>query len=158
LAQAQSGVYGDETHGDLRATAHVGLPFLVAAVVATENRRPEVARPCRAAFAGVHLVHLRLIRGVLMAGEARDPVVRAALVAGTPNYTLLALQVILSTQGARNRFGEKRTTQWRRAIDGQLLRAYAVASAVGFVRHRRPIPVYGAVAAMLAVGFLARRR
>ena len=49
---ASSGTYADEDRGALRATAHSGLPFLVAAVASTNRSGPRSAVPWRAGFLG----------------------------------------------------------------------------------------------------------
>lgn len=161
LAQRASGLYGDDSSGDLRATAHVGLPFLVAAT-ASGGSPGSVAHQqseelCRAAFIGVHLVHLRLIVDLLRGGGLVERRVRLSVLSGVPNYGLLAVQCALSTRLVSERVGLSRAEAWRRLIDDQLLAAYAAASLIGLVRHRRPLFVYAAVGAIFGFALVARR-
>lgn len=156
-AEASSDIYGQKGRGAMRATAHSGLPFLVAAVVSTERFGRPSATPWRAGFLGVHVVHVRQIVRLVRSGGARDPQVRAALGLGSPNYVLLLAQTALLNEPVESWAGPRRAARWVDAIDGQLLRAYAIASLAGLLRHRRPLGVYALVAALLAIGFGARR-
>lgn len=155
VSEASSSIYAGEDRGAMRATAHSGLPFLVAAVVSANRSGPRSAAPWRAGFIGVHLVHVRQIARLLRSGGARE--LRAELAAGSPNYALVLAQTALLNDPVKTWTGSQRATRWVDAIDGQLLRVYAVASLVGLVRHRRPMGVYAVIAALLAVGFGARR-
>lgn len=139
----------------MRATAHSGLPFLVAAVVRANRSGPRSATPWRAGFIGVHLVHVRQIVRLLRSDGARD--LRTELAAGSPNYALVLAQTALLSEPARTWTGSRRAARWVDAIDAQLLRLYAIASLVGLARHRRPLRVYAVIAGLLAVGFGARR-
>lgn len=154
-AEAFSEVYADEDRGAMRATAHSGLPFLVAAVVSASRSGRRSAAPWRAGFLGVHLVHARQIARLLRSGGVRDPVVRAQLGLGSPNYALLVAQTGLLT--SRRWAGSQQAGRWSDAIDRQLLRAYAVASLVGLLKNRRPVGAYALVGALLVVGLAARR-
>ena len=155
--QASSGIYADEDRGALRATAHSGLPFLVAAVASANRSGPRSAVPWRAGFLGAHLVHIRQIARLLGSGAARDPEIRAALALGGVGYALILAQTALLNEPARSWAGPRRAAHWSDAIDAQLLWAYAVASLAGLLRRRRPLGAYAVIATLLAVGFGARR-
>jgi hypothetical protein len=154
-AEASSDIYADEDRSAMRATAHSGLPFLVAAVVATNRSGPRSATPWRAGFIGVHFVHVRQITRLLRSSGARE--LRAELAVGAPNYALVLTQTTLLGGPLKTWTGSQRAAHWVDVIDAQLLRTYAVASLVGLVRHRRPLGVYAVISALLAVGFRARR-
>lgn len=158
VAETSSGLYGDEDRGILRATAHSGLPFLVTAVASANRSGPRAAAPWRAGFIGVHLVHVREIARQLRRGAAREPEIRAALVLGSFGYALLLAQTALLNEPARTWAGSQRAARWTDAIDNTLLRTYAVAALAGLLRHRRPLGAYAVIAALLALGFDARRR
>lgn len=155
--KAAAGLYADEERGELRVTAHSALPFLVGGVVAA-NRPESKAGPWRAGFVGAHLVHVRQILRLIRGGGARDPEVRAALALGSVGYGLVLAQVALLNEPARTWAGSRRAAAWVDAIDAALLRTYAVAGLGGLVRHRRPVGAYAVIAALLAIGFGARRR
>lgn len=154
--ESSSGLYADDERGDLRVTAHSALPFLVAAVVAA-NRSESHSGAWRAGFIGAHLVHVRQIVRLIRSGGARNPEIRAALALGSVGYGLVLAQVALLNEPARTWAGSRRAAAWVDAIDGALLRTYAVASLGGLVRHRRPVGAYAVIAGLLAVGFGAHR-
>jgi hypothetical protein len=151
--KAASGLYADENRGDLRVTAHSGLPFLVAAIVSANRSESRAAPPWRAGFIGVHLVHVRQIVRLVRGGGARHPEIRAALALGGVGYASVLTQVALLNEPVKTWAGSKRAANWSDAIDTSLLWTYAVASLAGLVRHRRPLGGYAVIAALLAVGF-----
>jgi hypothetical protein len=156
--KAASGLYADEDRGDLRVTAHSGLPFLVAAIVSANRSGPRSAAPWRAGFVGAHLVHVRQIVRLVRSGGARNPEIRAALGLGSVGYALVLAQAVLLNEPVRTWAGSRRAAGWADAIDTTLLRTYAVASLAGLVRHRRPLGSYAVIAVLLAVGFGASHR
>lgn len=153
--ETSSSIYAGEDRGAMRATAHSGLPFLVAAIVCAKRSGHRSATPWRAGFIGVHLVHVRQIARLLRSSRARE--LRAELAVGSPNYALILAQTAMLNDPIKTWAGPQRAARWVDAIDAQLLRVYAVASLMGLVRHRRPLGVYAVIAALLAVGFRARR-
>jgi hypothetical protein len=156
--KAASGLYADEDRGDLRVTAHSGLPFLVAAIVSANRSGSRSAPAWRAGFIGAHLVHVRQIVRLVRGGDTRDPEIRGALALGSVGYGLVLVQVAVLNEPARTWAGSQRATDWSDAIDRALLRTYAVASLGGLIRHRGPLGAYVALAALLAVGFGASYR
>jgi hypothetical protein len=155
--KASSGLYVDEDRGDLRVTAHSALPFLVAAVVSANRSESRSAAPWRAGFIGAHLVHVRQIVRLVRGGGTREPEIRAALALGSVGYALVVAQAALLTEPVRGWAGAQRAADWSDAIDTALLRTYAVTCLGGLVRHRGPLGAYAPIAALLAVGFAARR-
>jgi hypothetical protein len=156
--KAAAGLYADEDRGDLRVTAHSGLPFLVAAILSANRSGSRAAPPWRAGFIGVHLVHVRQIVRLVRRGGVRDPEIRAALAVGSAGYASVLSQVALLNEPMKTWAGSKRAASWSDAIDTSLLWTYAVASLAGLIRHRRPLGSYAVIAALLAVGFGATRR
>lgn len=155
--KAASRLYADEDRGDLRVTAHSGLPFLVAAIVSANRSGSRSAPAWRAGFIGAHLVHVRQIVRLVRSSGARDPEIRGALALGSVGYGLVLAQVALLNEPARTWAGSQHAAKWSDAIDTALLRTYAVAGLAGFVRHRGPLGAYAVIAALLAVGFGARQ-
>jgi hypothetical protein len=157
LAQSLSDRYGEEESAALRITAHATIPFMVAASVLTDRVGSGAAVALRGGFIGSHLVHMRLIAR-LVRDHGSEPLVRAELSGGTPLYGLIALQTSLLTPAVQARVGAQRAERLTRRIDTQLLRVYCVAAASGLLRHRRPLPVYAGLAALLAGGLRSRGR
>ena len=157
LAQSLSDHYGEDESSALRVTAHATMPFFVLANVLSDRERAQAAMVCRGGFLGAHLVHMRLI-AKLVRYHGSERLVRAELSGGLPLYGLIAMQTVLFTRPAQATVGRGRAARLTRRIDDRLLRVYCVAAASGLVRHRGPLPLYGGLAGLLAIGFASRRR
>jgi hypothetical protein len=158
LARSLSESYGEPESGALRVTAHATVPFLVAASVLADRVGPRAAVPLRGGFLGAHSVHARLVARLVRDHGTGEPLIRAELAGGAPLYGLVALQAALVSGPVQARIGSVRAERLTRRLDTQLLRVYCLASAAGLVRHRRPLPVYAALATLLASGLASRRR
>jgi hypothetical protein len=157
LAHSLSYSHGEEESSALRVTAHVTIPFLVAASVVTDRLGPDTAGVFRGGFLGAHLVHIAQIAR-LVRDHRSERLVRAELGGGTPLYGLVVLQAVLLTRPAQAKVGARKAERLTRRIDTQLLRVYCLATASGLARHRGPLPVYAGLASLLAGGVASRRR
>jgi hypothetical protein len=158
LARSRSEGYGAQESSALRATAHVTVPFFVAASMLTDRVGPRAAIPFRGGFIGAHLVHVRQIARLLRDHGTGESLIRAELAGGVPLYGLLALQTALLSGPAQSRIGSMRAERLTRRIDTQLLRVYCLATAAGLLRYRRPLPIYASLATLLASGLTSRKR
>lgn len=158
LARSQLAGYGPQESSALRVTAHATVPFFVAASVLTDRVGPRAAGPFRGGFLGAHLVHIRQIARLLRDHGTGEPMIRAELAGGVPLYGMVALQMALLSRPGQRRIGSVRAERLTRRIDLQLLRIYSLAIASGLLRYRRPLPIYGSLATLLASGLVSRKR
>ena len=151
LALSLSDSYdGEEESSPLRVTAHATVPFLVLASILTDRESADAAMAFRGGFLGAHLVHMRQIARLVRAHGTHERLIQAELAGGTLLYAMIALQTVLLTRPAQARVGLHNAARLRRRIDTRLLGVYCLASTSGLVRHRRPLPVYAGLAALLA--------
>ena len=158
LAQSLSDSYGEDESSPLRVTAHATVPFLVLASTLTDRGSANAAVAFRGGFLGAHLVHIRQITRLVRAHGTHERLIRVELAGGTLLYAMVALQAVLLTRQAQAKVGLRKTTRLTRRIDTRLLRVYCLATISGLVRHRRPLPVYVALAALLAGALTSRKR
>jgi hypothetical protein len=157
LSQSLSDSYGEEESSPLRVTAHATVPFLILASTLTDRGSAKAAVAFRSGFLGAHLVHMRQIARLVHAHDTHERLIRAELTGGTLLYGMIALQTALLTRRAQAKVGVGNATRLTRRIDTQLLHVYCLATLSGLVRHRRPLPVYAILAALLA-GTLTSRK
>ncbi len=158
LARSRADGYGTHESSALRATAHATVPFFVAASVLADRVGPRVVTPFRGGFWGAHLVHLHQIARLVRDRGTAEPIIRAELAGGVPLYGLVALQAALASRPVQGRIGSVDAERLTRRIDTHLLRVYCLALASGLLRHRRPLPVYASLSALLASGLASRTR
>lgn len=158
LARSRSDNYSEQESSALRVTAHATVPFFVAASVLTDRVGQRAALPFRGGFLGAHFVHLRAIALLVRDHGTSEPLIRAELAGGVPLYGLVALQAALLSRPVQRRIGFVRAERLTRHIDMHLLRVYCLAIASGLVRYRRPLPVYAALATLLAGGLVSHKR
>jgi hypothetical protein len=158
LARSRSESYGEQESSALRATAHATVPFFVAASALADRVGSRAALPFRCAFLGAHLVHMRQIARLLRDHGTAEPLIRAELAGGVPLYGLVALQAALLSRLVHRKIGSARAERLTRRIDTQLLRVYGLAIASGFLRYRRPVPIYASLVTLLASGLASRKR
>ncbi len=158
LALSLSDRYGEEESSPLRVTAHATVPFLVLASVLTDLEGADAAVAFRGGFLGAHLVHMRQIARLVRAHGTHERLIQVELAGGTLLYAMIALQTVLLTRPAQARVGPRNAARLIRRIDTRLLGVYCLASTSGLVRHRRPLPVYAGLAALLAGALTSRKR
>jgi hypothetical protein len=158
LAQSLSDSYGEEESSPLRVTAHATVPFLVIASMLADRGGANAAVAFRGGFLGAHLVHIRQIARLVRAHGTDEWLIRAELAGGTPLYAMVALQALLLTRQAQTMVGPRKATRLTRRIDTRLLSVYCLATMSGLVRHRRPLPVYAILAALLGGALTSRKR
>lgn len=157
LARSLSGSYGEDESSPLRVTAHATIPFLVLASTLTDHPGANAAEMFRGGFLGTHLVHMRQIVRLVRARGTDERLIRVELAGGTLLYTMIALQTVLLTRQAQERVGADKARRLIRRIDTRLLGVYCLATTSGLVRYRRPQPVYGALAVLLASALASRK-
>ena len=158
LAQSLSDSYGEDESSPLRVTAHATVPFLVLASTLSDRGSANAAMAFRGGFLGAHLVHMRQIARLVRAHGTHERLIRVELAGGTLLYGMVVLQTVLLTRQAQAKVGLRKATRLRRRIDTRLLGAYCLATISGLVRHRRPLPVYAILAALLAGALTSRKR
>jgi hypothetical protein len=158
VAQSLSDSYGEEESSPLRVTAHATLPFLVLASTLTDRGSAGAAVAFRGGFLGAHLVHIRQIARLVRAHGTHERLIQVELAGGTLLYAMVALQTVLLTRPAQEKFGLRNATRLTRRIDTRLLGIYCLATISGLVRHRRPRPVYAILAPLLAGALISRKR
>ncbi len=158
LAQSLSDGYGEDESSPLRVTAHATVPFLVLASTLSDRGGANAAVAFRGGFLGAHLVHMRQIARLVRAHGTHERLIRVELAGGTMLYAMVALQTVLLTRQAQAKVGLRKATHLTRRIDTRLLGVYCLATISGLVRHRRPLPVYAALAALLTGALTSRKR
>jgi hypothetical protein len=158
LALSLSDRYGGEESSPLRVTAHATVPFLVLASTLTDRGGADAAMAFRGGFLGAHLVHVRQIARLVRAHGTSERLIQVELVGGTLLYAMIVLQTVLLTRPAQARLGLRNAARLTRRIDKRLLGVYCLATTSGLVRHRRPLPVYAGLAALLAGALTSRKR
>jgi hypothetical protein len=158
LAQSLSDNYGEDESSPLRVTAHATVPFLVLASTLSDRGGANAAVVFRGGFLGAHLVHMRQIARLVRAHGTHERLIRVELAGGTLLYGTVALQTVLLTRQAQAKVGLRKATRLTRLIDTRLLGVYCLATISGLVRHRRPLPVYAILAALLAGALTSRKR
>jgi hypothetical protein len=158
LARSQSASYGAQESSALRITAHVTVPFFVAASIISDRVGPRTALPLRGGFLGAHLVHVGQIARLLRDHGTCEPLIRAELAGGVPLYASVALQAGLLSGPVQRRIGSATAERLTKRIDTQLLRIYCLAIASGLLRYRRPVPIYASLATLLASGLASRKQ
>jgi hypothetical protein len=158
LAQSLSDSYGEDESSPLRVTAHATVPFLVLASTLSDRGGANAAVVFRGGFLGAHLVHMRQIARLVRAHGTHERLIRVELAGGTLLYGTVALQTVLLTRQAQAKVGLRKATRLTRLIDTRLLGVYCLATISGLVRHRRPLPVYAILAALLAGALTSRKR
>jgi hypothetical protein len=158
LAQSLSGSYGEDESSPLRVTAHATVPFLVLASTLSDHGNANAAVAFRGGFLGAHLVHMRQIARLVHAHGTDERLIRVELAGGTLLYAMVAAQTALLTRQAQAKVGLRNATRLTRRIDTRLLGVYCLATTSGLVRHRRPLPVYATLAALLAGALTSRKR
>jgi hypothetical protein len=158
LAQSLSDSYGEDESSPLRVTAHATVPFLVIASTLADRGGANAAVAFRGGFLGAHLVHLRQIARLVGAHSTHERLIQVELAGGTLLYAMVALQAVLLTRPAQAKVGLRKATRLTRRIDTRLLLVYCLATTSGLVRHRRPLPVYATLAALLAGALTSRKR
>jgi hypothetical protein len=158
LAQSLSDNYGEDESSPLRVTAHATVPFLVLASTLSDRGGANAAVVFRGGFLGAHLVHMRQVARLVRAHGTHERLIRVELAGGTLLYGTVALQTVLLTRQAQAKVGLRKATRLTRLIDTRLLGVYCLATISGLVRHRRPLPVYAILAALLAGALTSRKR
>ena len=158
LAQSLSDRYGEDESSPLRVTAHATVPFLVLASTLTDRGAAHAAVAFRGGFLGAHLVHMRQVARLVRAHGTRERLIRVELAGGSVLYGMVALQAMLLTRPTQAKVGLGNATRLSRRIDTRLLGVYCLATTSGLVRHRRPLPVYAILAALLAGALTSRKR
>jgi hypothetical protein len=158
LSLSLSESYGGLESSPLRVTAHATVPFLAIASMLTDRVGPSTAVLFRGGFLGADLVHMRQIVRLVHDHGTGEPMIRAELAGGIPLYGVVALQAALLSTPVQTRIGSVRAERLTRRLDTRLLRIYCLAIASGFVRYRRPLPIYAALTTLLASGLASRRR
>jgi hypothetical protein len=158
LAQSLADSYGEEESSPLRVTAHATVPFLVLASTLTDRGRADAAVAFRGGFLGAHLVHVGQIARLVRAHGTHERLIQVELAGGTLLYGMVALQAALLTRPAQAKVGLGNATRLTRRIDTRLLSVYCLATTTGLLRHRRPLPVYAGLAALLAGALISRKR
>jgi hypothetical protein len=158
LAQSLSDSYGEDESSPLRVTAHATVPFLFLASTLSDRGGANAAVAFRGGFLGAHLVHIRQIARLVRAHGTDERLIRVELAGGSLLYAMIVLQAALLTRQAQALVGLRKTTSLTRQIDTRLLQIYCLAATSGMVRHRRPLPVYAALAALLAGSLTSRKR
>ena len=158
LARSLSDSYGEDESSPLRVTAHATIPFLVLASTLTDRGSANAAMAFRGGFLGAHLVHIRQIARLVRAHGTHERLIRVELTGGTLLYGMVALQTVLLTRPAQAKVGLGNATRLTKRIDTRLLYVYCLAAISGVVRHRRPLPVYAGLAALLAGALTSHKR
>jgi hypothetical protein len=158
LAQRLSDRYGEDESSPLRATAHATVPFLVLASTLTDRGATHAAMAFRGGFLGAHLVHMRQVARLVRAHGTHERLIRVELAGGTMLYGMVALQAMLLTRPTQAKVGLDNATRLTKRIDTRLLEVYCLAATSGLVRHRRPLPVYAILTALLAGALTSRKR
>jgi hypothetical protein len=158
LAQSLADSYGEEESSPLRVTAHATVPFLVLASTLADRGHAEAAMAFRGGFLGAHLVHVGQIARLVRAHGTHERLIQVELTGGTLLYGMVALQAALLTRPAQAKVGHGTATRLTRRIDTRLLSVYGLAATSGLLRHRRPLPVYAGLGALLAGALASRKR
>jgi hypothetical protein len=158
IAHSLSDSYGEDESAPLRVTAHATVPFLVLASALTDRGSANAAVAFRGGFLGAHLVHMCQIALLVRAHGTHERLIRIELTGGSLLYAMVASQTLLLTRPAQARVGLRNATRLIRRIDTRLLGVYCLATVTGLARHRRPLPVYAALAALLAGALASRKR